>query len=147
MTLVRYRNNQPRPFNNFVDDFFSNMPSLFSDGYHNSSFKQFPAVNVTETEAGYELDVVAPGFQKENFSVDIDDRVLTISAEFKSEKIEETGKSVRKEYEAKSFKRSFTLDENVDTEGICAKYVNGVLTVNLPKQHNVKEGKKQISIQ
>lgn len=147
MTLVRYRNNQPRPFNNLMDDFFSGMPSLFGEGFQNSSFKQFPAVNVRETEAGYELDVVAPGFEKENFSVDVDDKMLTISAEFKSEKTEENEKAVRKEYEAKSFKRSFTLDEKIDTEAICAKYVNGVLTINLPKQPNVKEGKKQISIQ
>lgn len=146
MTLVRYRNNHPKAFNNFMDDFFATMPSLLSNGFQQGTFKQFPAVNVKETEAGYELDVVAPGFEKEQFSVDVNDKMLTIAAEVKTEKSEQTEKSVRKEYELKSFKRSFSLDENIDTENICAKYVNGVLTVNLPKRNAVKEDRKQITI-
>jgi HSP20 family protein len=146
MTLVQYRNNQPKAFNNFMDDFFTSIPSIMSERFQQSSFKQFPVMNVSETEAGYELEVVAPGFEKEQFTVDVNDKTLTIAAEVKSEKSEKSEKYVRKEYEAKSFKRSFHLDENIDANNICAKYVNGVLTVNLPKRKTVKEGRKQISI-
>jgi HSP20 family protein len=76
----------------------------------------------------------------------VNDKTLTIVAEVKLEKSEKSEKYVRKEYEAKSFKRSFHLDENIDANNICAKYVNGVLTVNLPKRKTVKEGRKQISV-
>jgi HSP20 family protein len=130
-----------------MDDFFTAMPSLLSEGFGSNSFKQYPAVNVTETEAGYEMEVVAPGFEKEHFTVNVEDKMLVISAEQKKENNEQNTKSILKEFELKSFKRSFSIDETIDTEGICAKYVNGVLTLNLPRKNNVKESKKQITIE
>jgi HSP20 family protein len=97
--------------------------------------------------------VVAPGFEKTDFKVNIDQDVLTVSAEKKEEVKEnaenaaKTDKQIRREYSFRSFKRSFTLDEKIDAGGIEAKYNNGVLTLNLPKREVVKGSAQEINIQ
>jgi HSP20 family protein len=91
--------------------------------------------------------VVAPGFEKTDFKINLDKDVLTISAEKREGEKNEPGKEIRKEYSFRSFKRSFTLDEKIDGNAIEAKYVNGVLTLNLPKKEEVKTASKDISIQ
>jgi HSP20 family protein len=73
--------------------------------------------------------------------------MLTIEVQRKLEEENKTEKQIRREYKYQSFKRSFTVDENIDAENISAKYVNGVLTLNLPKKAVVKNSAKQISIQ
>ena len=84
--------------------------------------------------------------------MNLEENILTISAEKKTEAKNDSGnnrneKEIRKEYQYKSFQRSFTLDEKIDAAGIEAKYVNGVLTLNLPKKEEVKSASKDISIQ
>ncbi len=147
MTLVKF-NRRPfdRTFNNLVDDFFSDLP-VFNGGDFKREWKGLVPVNVTENEKSYNLEVVAPGFEKDDFKVTVDDQILTIAAEKKNETTEEKNKQIRKEYNYRSFKRSFTLDEKTDAAGIDAKYVNGVLTLNLPKKEEVKTAAHQISIQ
>ena len=146
MTLVKF-NRRPfdRSFNNLVSDFFSDFPVFNGDG--KQEWNGFVPVNVTENEKYYNIEVVAPGFEKADFKVTVDDQILTITAEKKSETTEENKKQIRKEYSYRSFKRSFTLDEKTDAAGIDAKYVNGVLTLNLPKKEEVKTPAQQISIQ
>jgi len=148
MTLVKF-NNRPvnKSFNNFVDDFFATVPSIFRDDFIAPSFRSFTPVNVKETEKDYVLEVIAPGFQKEDFKVNLDNNTLTISAEKKEETENKNEKLIRKEFKQQSFKRSFTIDENIDAESISAKYVNGVLTLNLVKKQEVKPSVKEISIQ
>ena len=148
MTLVRF-NNKPAPksFNNLMDDFFSPFPSLFRDDVMPGAFKHLAPVNVKESEGGYILEVIAPGLEKEDFKIDLEQNMLTISAEKKSEQDNSKEKEIRKEYRFQSFKRSFTVDDTIDADLISAKYVNGVLTLNLPKKAEVKEETKQISIQ
>jgi HSP20 family protein len=102
---------------------------------------------VKETENGYVLELIAPGFQKEDFKINLDNNTLTISAEKKEETENQNEKFIRKEYKQQSFSRSFTIDENIDAETISAKYVNGVLTLNLAKKQEVKPSVKEISIQ
>jgi len=147
MTLVKF-NRRPfdRTFNNFVDDFFSDL-SVFKEGDIKREWKGLVPVNVTENEKSYNIEVVAPGFEKADFKVTVDDQILTISAEKKSETSEENKKQIRKEYNYRSFKRSFTLDEKTDGAGVDAKYVNGILTLKLPKKEEVKTPAQQISIQ
>lgn len=148
MTLVRFNNKpQTKYFNNLMDDFFSTMPSLFRDDFSRPALKQTVPVNVKEDEQGYSLEVVAPGFAKEDFKIDWEQNILTISAEKKEETENANEKQLRKEYRFQSFKRSFTIDESIDAERISAKNVNGVLTLNLPKKEVVKEAAKQITIQ
>ena len=147
MTQVKF---QRRPFeaslNNLVDNLLSDVPVLFKNG-GGQKWHGFVPVNITETDKNYSIDVVAPGFDKADFKVNLEEDVLTISAETKDETKKEQEKEIRKEYSYRSFKRSFTLDEKIDAEAIEAKYVNGILTLNLPKKEEVKTASKDISIQ
>ena len=133
-------------FNNFVDDLFTELPVLFKTDFNNPERKGSVPVNVKETEKSYLLEVVAPGFDKNDFKVNLDQDLLTISAEKKSEAKAENEKQVRREYNFRSFKRSFTLDEKIDATNIEASYVNGVLTLNLPKKEAVKAAATEIVI-
>jgi HSP20 family protein len=148
MTLVRFKN---RPvsstFNNLMDDFLPQLPSIFQDELKGGKFNQYAPVNVKENEQAYLLELVAPGLEKEDFKVNLENNLLTVSAEKKEETENTNEKHIRREYKYQSFKRSFTVDENIDVENISAKYVNGVLTLNLPKKVEVKEAAKQIAIQ
>ena len=84
---------------------------------------------------------------KADFNVKLDGKLLTISAEKKTEAATENEKIIRKEFGYKSFKRSFTLDEKIDAANITAKYENGILALELPKKEEVKGGAKEITIQ
>ena len=148
MTLVKFQNKPAsKTFNNFMDDFFATVPSIFRDDFASQGFRSIAPVNVKETESEYVLEVVAPGFQKEDFKINLDNNTLTVSVEMKKETEQTSEKFVRKEYKLQSFSRSFTIDENIDAETISAKYVNGVLTLNLAKKQEVKPPVKEISIQ
>ena len=146
MTHVRF-NRKPfeRSLNSFVDDLFTEFPVLMKTDLQ-PQVKGFAPVNITETEKGYTLEVVTPGFEKSDFKVNLDQQVLTVSAEKKEDTGNSSAKEIRKEYHYRSFKRSFTIDENIDGAGIAAQYVNGVLTLNLPRKENVKESAKEINI-
>ena len=147
MTLVKF-NRRPfeGSFNNLVDDLFAGFPVLTGSDA-DQQWKGFVPVNISETEKNHNIEIVAPGYEKADFKISVDDQILTISAEKKNELKEENKKQIRKEYNYRSFKRSFTLDEKTDVAGIDAKYVNGVLTLNLPKKEEVKTPAQQISIQ
>src|SRR6478672_5910002 len=112
-----------KSFNNFVDDFLATVPSIFRDDFITPSFRSFTPVNVKETENDYVLEIVAPGFQKEDFKINLDNNTLTISADKKEETENNNEKFIRKEFKQQSFSRSFTIDEKTDAENISAKYV------------------------
>ncbi len=147
MTHVKF-NRRPfeRSLNSLVDDLFAELPVLFKNDLHQPQWKGYVPVNIVETDKAYNLEVVAPGFEKPDFKVNLDDNVLTISAEKKEASKDENTKPIRREYNYRSFKRSFTIDEKIDAAGIRAEYVNGVLTLNLPKKEIVKESAKEINI-
>jgi len=148
MTLVKFYNKPvQKSFNSFIDDFFATVPSILSDGSITSDYGSFTPVNVKETENEYVLEVIAPGFQKEDFQVNLDNNTLTISAEEKENTENKNEKFILNEFKQRSFKRSFTIDKSVDAENIVAKYENGVLTLNLAKKQVVKPTVKEISIQ
>jgi HSP20 family protein len=106
-----------------------------------------PAVNITETKDQYNLSLAAPGLKKEDFQIDVDGNMLTISSE-KEEKKEEKEKSfTRKEYNYSSFSRTFTLPEEINKEKIDAKYADGVLHVCLPRTKEAKRNSaKKIAV-
>ena len=137
MTLVRF-NNRPvsKPFNSVFDELLNDF----------SGVTTAPAVNITETPEAYHLVLNVPGRNKEDFKVSIENGLLTVSFEKKEENKNESDKTIRREFSFQSFKRSFSLDEKVDTEKIEAKYENGLLHFNLPKKEQAKET-KQINIQ
>lgn len=93
-----------------------------------------PAVNIRENEKEYTLELFVPGRTKEDFSIEIDDAVLTISSERKESHLVSEENFTRKEFMLTSFKRAFTLPETVATDKIEAAYENGVLKFNLPKK-------------
>lgn len=152
MTHVKFgRRPFEKSFNSLVDDLFSELPVLYRNET-DKVFKGFAPVNIKESDKGYSLEVVAPGFDKSDFKVNVDQDVLTVSAEKKEEVKENaenanTEKYVRREYSFRSFKRSFTLDEKIDAAGIEAKYNNGVLILNLPRKEVVKASAQEINIQ
>jgi HSP20 family protein len=147
MTHVKF-NRKPfeGTFNTFVDDLFTELPVLFKNEFNNGERKGFIPVNVKETEKSYQLEVVAPGFEKTDFTVHLDQNLLTISAEKKEDVNTESEKQIRREYSFRSFKRSFTLDEKIDATNIEASYINGMLTLNLPKKETVKVSATKIVI-
>lgn len=147
MTQVKFsRRPFEGSFNSFVDNLFTELPALLKNDIQQPQWKGFVPVNIVENEKDYSLEVVAPGFEKTDFKVNLEQNVLTVSAEKKEEVKEENKKQIRREYNYKSFKRSFTIDEKIDAAGIEAQYVNGVLTLNLPKKEIVKESAKEINI-
>ncbi len=112
--------------------------------------KTTPAVNVKETENEFVLEVAAPGMNKEDFNLELDDKLLSISSEKKEEKETENKeeKFTMREFSYSSFKRSFTLPESIDTSKITADYKDGVLKVDLPKREEAKvQPKRLIEIQ
>jgi HSP20 family protein len=137
---------QQKSFNNLIDDFLFGIPSLLQEDSA-KVFNQSVPVNITELETGYQLEVIVPGFGKEEIKIDLDKNLLTISGEKKPLEGKNNVKNIRKEYEYKTFKRTFTVNENIDTDKIGATYVNGVLTVDLPIKLEVKEPVKQITVQ
>ena len=152
MTLVKF-NRRPveSRLNNWVDNFFNDTPGFFKSDFYGVDKNYLQPVNIKETEKDYQLEVVAPGFDKADFKVNIDQNLLTVAAEKKVEATDEkeadkNEKQIRREYSFKSFKRTFTIDEQIEANGIDASYVNGILTLNLPKKEEVKEAAKEIKI-
>lgn len=133
-------------FSNLVDDIFTELPLLINSGFNNTIRKDSVPVNVKETEKDFRLEVIAPGFEKTAFKINVENDLLTVSAEKKEETATENEKQIRKEFSIGSFKRSFTLDEKIDATAIEASYVNGVLTLNLPKKEAVKQSATEIVI-
>ncbi len=134
-----------KPVNSFI-----NFEDLFDEMIHangragNKSF--MPAVNITDKKESYQIELAVPGFTKENFSLAVEKNLLTISGEKAVEEKKEEEKVTRKEFHYAAFKRSFTLPKNVVSESIAAKYENGILVIEIPKNEEAKE-KAPISIQ
>jgi len=136
------------------DDFFRPSPFLGSSLF-DVDFDMLPArvgfnvpsANITESEKNYLIELAAPGLTKKDFKVEMDNDVLTISAEKKEEKKEGDEGYSRKEYSYNSFSRSFTLPENCKSEKIDAKYEDGVLKLVLPKKEITPvKAKKEIAV-
>lgn len=129
------------PWRDFMDlDFFNaGLPSM-----RNS----MPAVNLSENENSYTVDLVAPGYKKEDFKLKVNDDVLTIAAESKNERTEGSdGREYsRREYSCSSFTRSFRLPGNAKDDSISAKYDNGILQVIIPKSEKEVRVSKEIRI-
>ena len=132
------------------DPYWPSFPSLI-DGifsrdllnWNNSNFSPtnttLPAVNVRETDNDFQIEVAAPGLNKKDFQIKLEDNVMTISSERTSEKKEEADEDRRREFSYQSFQRSFTLDEKlVDGDKIAAKYSDGILYITVPKREEMK---------
>lgn len=122
-----------------VDDFFA----PWNDWFRKNNFlnhNSIPALNIADEKDHYTVTVAAPGLTKDDFDIEADDHVLTISATSGKEQEEDKKKYHRKEYSYSSFSRSFTLPSNVNADAIEASYHNGILTLALPKNEPDKNG-------
>jgi HSP20 family protein len=143
-TIVR-RQNDAVP--SFVNDLFNDsfLPRFFETGW-NLKNNSVPAVNVEETDKEFNIEVAAPGLERKDLKISVNDGVLTISSEKKTENQEKTEKYVRREFGYTSFTRSFTLPEETDVEKIEASHKNGVLHISVPKAEARVIPSKEIKI-
>ncbi len=143
MTLVKFNDGNKSllsPMNDIFESFLND--SFISD----RMISRVPAVNICETDAGYYIELAAPGLNKEDFKVDLDRNLLTISVEKKVEDTQAEKKYTKKEYSYHSFVRSFALPDSIDDANIEAEYSGGVLKINLAKKEEAKMAARQISI-
>jgi len=137
MTLVK------RTLDNLFPSFFNNFFSRDWKDWSNSNFwstnSTLPAANVLENDKEYTIEVAAPGLNKEDFNIKLDDNQLRISSESKKENETRNSRYYRKEYSYQSFQRSFQLPENlVNGNKISAEYKVGILSIHLPKKEESK---------
>jgi len=136
-----------RTFTSLVDDFFTEIPTLLKTEVSQPNIKGHAPVNITENDDNYVIEVVAPGYEKADFKINIENNLLTILAEKNTEAQTETGKSIRREFHLRSLKRTFTIDNKIDTDKVEAKYVNGILIVTLQRKEAAKPASKDIQVQ
>ncbi len=135
----------PHSLGGFIEDFFQN-GKVFTDDLWNEDKMHVP-VNIKETDSSYQVSVIAPGLNKEDIHLHLDKNLLTISFESKKEEnTEENGKLLRSEYKFRSFKRSFTLNDKINTANIEAKYQDGILNITLPKKELTEPESQTIKI-
>lgn len=133
MSIVRYNG----PVNDFFPTNFSSLiDRFFNESVARSGGSQYsfvPRVDIHESEKAFEIHVAVPGVNKEDFKIDLNDNYLTISGERKLTREKKDGNYHSIETQYGTFSRSFTLPENVDASKISAKYNNGILELNVPK--------------
>ena len=140
MTIVKRQNGFPSLFDSFLKSEWP-LTGTISDG----ALSQ-PAVNIKENPEGFNLEMAAPGLKKALLKVDIDNNLLSISYEEQNEETSEKENYSRREFNYKSFKRSFTLPDTVDSENINASYQDGVLQLSIPKKAELTKAVRQIEI-
>ena len=131
-----------------LDDFFGRdwLDSTMADW--RTSGSTLPAVNVQETNDDYMIEVAAPGMKRDDFKIELDNNVLTISSQQEDSHEEKDGNYTRREFSYQSFQRSFSLPQNRVKGGeITAKYVDGILRITVPKTEDAKvKPAKQIAV-
>lgn len=140
--------NKPNKSSGLLPAFFNNYWN--DDFFHNFFDGGVPATNVVENKKEFKIEVSTPGLSKEDFKIEINKNILSITAEKRIEKEEkdENEKILRHEFGYTSFSRRFSIPEGINTENITATQKNGVLKIVLPKEEKAKEDKvKQIEIQ
>jgi len=141
MTLIKWSKGS-----NGIDRFpfmHSDMGNLFTDLMNGGMmekeiFKSNPAVNILEGESDFMIELFSPGLEKNDFKIEVEKGILTISADRKTESKEEDRKYTRKEFLYSSFSRSFSLPEQVDADKIMAEYKDGILKMRIPKKEEAK---------
>lgn len=134
MNMIRF--NQPAL--SLIDQFFSN--NMRDTGRYS-----YPA-NIYDNDNSFVIELMAPGFAKEDFRINLEQQTLNISAELKQDNELQDEKFLRREYNRYNMNRSFVLPKTVDVDKISADYQNGILKITLPRREDAVI-KKEISIQ
>lgn len=144
MALAKFSNQYPVWF----DRFFENDMFDWTNRNFSSTNTTLPSVNIKESTEGYEVEMAAPGLTKEDFKIELNNDLLTISSEKHSEKESRKGEQyTKREFSYQSFSRSFTLPRTVENDKIAAKYEHGILKIMIPKKEEAKpKPVKQIAI-
>jgi len=143
MTIIRRNLNSPF-LPDWLEDFFSTEVNPLTK----SRVASVPMVNVFENEESYRIELAAPGLKKEDFAIELDKDVLTISSEQENSVEDSKENCTKREYSYSSFSRSFTLPESADKEKISAKAEEGILKISIMKREEEKiKPARQISIE
>ncbi len=127
---------RPAQRNSFFDDAFAR--DFFGGDFKTKAIST-PSANILETKDKFSVELSVPGWNKEDYNIQVESKTLILSADKKEETREEGTKWNRREFRQHSFKRMFELSENINTAEIAAKYENGILSVELPKKEELKE--------
>ena len=137
MNLIR---KQPPFFPSLIDDFINTDWNLKVPSFSGT----VPAVNIKELDSQFEIELAVPGMKKDDFEIEVEDGVLSISSTQEEEQVNEKGKFTRREFSYSSFRRSFTLPDSVNPTKIDATYKEGVLLVLLPKHKEAQPQPKKL---
>lgn len=144
MTLVKFN---PKNNNSLMPGFNDVFNSIFNDTFFSDRMvARVPAANISESANEFHLELAAPGLKKEDFKLNLERNVLSISVEQRSDDQQEQKNMTKREYSYSSFVRSFTLPESVDENGIQASYNDGILSIDIPKKEEAKNLSRQIEI-
>ena len=138
MTLVKSNGRLVNSEPSLWDDFLNRDVFNWGSNYSKTS-SSLPAVNIKETADSFEVEMAAPGMEKKDFKIELDNNNLVISSE-KEDGFDNNAENYsRKEFSYQSFYRTFTLSKNVvDADKIVAKYENGLLRISIPKREEIK---------
>lgn len=141
MNLIKRNGNHTLGFHrSFFDDIFGRELFNWENNNFSTTSTTLPSVNIKETKDTYEVEVAAPGLEKNDFKVTLDGNLLTISSEKENKQVSEQQNFTRREFSYQSFQRSFELPKNVvDEENISARYENGLLLLSIPKKEEAKQ--------
>ncbi|MGZ3776263.1 MAG: Hsp20/alpha crystallin family protein [Mucilaginibacter sp.] len=144
MTLVKFNNNRS---NTLLPGFNDVFESIFNDTFFNDRMvTRVPAVNISETENNYHVELAVPGLKKDDFKLNLEQNVLTVSVEQSTEQQDNQKNYNKREFSYSSFVRSFTLPESADDSNINASYTDGILTIDIAKREEAKAIRRQIEI-
>jgi HSP20 family protein len=151
--MRRERSGESLAPKSFFTDFFSDVDRFFENDLFRMPaqlgrqfMRNMPATNIRENEKDYTIEVAAPGMAKDDFNIDVDEGMLTISSQKEEDTTQEEGNFTRREYNYSSFSRSFRLPESVNAEDIKARYEEGVLKISVPKREEQPTQRKRVNI-
>ena len=144
---TRRRGNGVTELDRFLDEFLGGFEWPLAGVAEHSLAKFTPKVNVSETKKAFKISAELPGIEENDVKVELNDDVLTISGEKKTETREEEEQWYRVEQSYGSFQRNIALASRVDAAKVKAKFKKGVLSVTLPKLKGEQGGKKTISVE
>ncbi|PWG78617.1 Hsp20/alpha crystallin family protein [Pararcticibacter amylolyticus] len=144
MSLVKFNNGKSNALVPGIDDIFE---SFFNDSFlSDRMISRVPAVNICETENEYHIELAAPGLKKEDFKINLDRNMLSVSVEQKPQNAEESKKYNKREFNYTSFVRSFALPDSADNARIEAEYKDGLLSIVVAKKEEARSVSRQIEI-
>ena len=144
MTLVKFNRDNGNALMPGVNDIFE---SIFNDTFFSDRMvTRVPAVNVSETEGNYHIELAAPGLKKEDFKLNLENNVLNIAVEQTTDQRDIQKNYSKREFSYNSFVRSFTLPESADEGAIDATYTDGILRIDIAKREEAKPIRRQIEI-